>query len=237
MVTLLLGACSTTGAEVARPPADGTDPAAGSTATARPITPPATAGELRTRVSGIGAAPAPDHVLMVGDSVLVLVADDVAANLSSELHVDAADCRRIDADVQGPCGAVPAGTLVDDGIDALGREHADLAARGVVPEAAVVVLANNSSLTDERLDEAMATVADIGRVWWVTTRIDGFGRQDPNNRALADLAARDERARVIDWYAASEGEPWLADHVHPNDAGQLALGRLIADHVACDCVP
>lgn len=228
---IALAACDTASSEVTR----ASTPQ--STTSTSAVAPPPTDGELRARVSGIGTEPAPDDVLLVGDSVMVLVADDIALRLSSELHVDAADCRRIDMDVHGPCGAVPSGVVVADGVEALTDQHADLAARGITPGAAVVVLANNSSVTDERLDAAMAAVPDIPRVWWVTTRIDGFGRQDPNNHALAALADRDERARVIDWYAASEDEDWLADHVHPNDDGQRALGRLIARHVACDCIP
>lgn len=228
---IALTACDDASSEVTRAPA-------GETVTSTSaVAPPPTAGELRARVSGIGTEPAPDDVLLVGDSVMALVADDIALRLSSELHVDAADCRRIDMDVQGPCGAVPSGVVVSDGVEALTDQHRDLAAGGVTPDVAVVILANNSSLTDERLDAAMAAVPDVARVWWVTTRIEGFGRQDPNNRALAALAERDPRARVIDWFEASEDEDWLADHVHPNEEGQRALGRLVARHVACDCVP
>ncbi len=186
---------------------------------------------------GIGSTQAPDDVLLVGDSVMVLVADDIAANLSSELYVDAADCRRLDIDVPGPCGAVPAGATVPNGVDALADSVESLADDGTDPGVAVVIIANNSSITGPQLDQAMAAIPDVPRVWWVTTRIEGFGRQDPNNVALADLAARDDRARVIDWFGASEDRDWLKDNVHPNDAGQRALGRLIADHVACDCVP
>ena len=228
---IALTACDTASSEVTRAAVPE------STTSTSAVAPPPTEGKLRARVSGIGTEPAPDDVLLVGDSVMVLVADDIAVRVSSELHVDAADCRRIDMDVQGPCGAVPSGTVVADGVEALADQHADLASRGITPDVAVVILANNSSLSAERLDAAMAAVPDVPRVWWVTTRIDGFGRQDPNNAALAALAERDPRARVIDWYEASEDEDWLADHVHPNDDGQRALGRLVARHVACDCVP
>lgn len=228
---IALTSCTTASSEVTR------EPDADTTTTTRVPTPPPTAGELRARVSGIGTDPAPDDVLLVGDSVMVLVTDDVATRLSSDLHIDAADCRRIDMDVQGPCGGVPAGAVVVNGVDALADQHDLLVAEGIAAEAAVVILANNSSVTDEQLDEAMAAVPDIPRVWWVTTRIEGYGRQDPNNRALSALAERNDRARVIDWYAASEDEDWLADNVHPNDDGQRALGRLIARHVSCDCVP
>lgn len=227
--TLLVAACASAPAEVTREST--------TTSTTQAPTPPPTHGELRAQVRGIGTTPSPDDVLLVGDSVMVLVTDDVASRLSSDLHIDAADCRRIDIAIEGPCGGVPGGTVVANGIDALAERRDELAARGIVPDVAVVILANNSSLTDDQLDAAMATVPDIPRVWWVTTRIEGFGRQDPNNRALAALAERNDRARVIDWFTASADHDWLADNVHPNDAGQRALGRLIADHVACDCVP
>lgn len=227
--SLLVAACTAAPAEVTREST--------ATATARPSTPPPTAGELRARIRGIGTEPAPDDILLVGDSVMVLVTDDLATRLSSELHIDAADCRRIDIPIEGPCGGVPAGSVVPDGVEALLEQRATLADEGIVPEVAVVILANNSTVTDARLDEAMAAIPDIPRVWWVTSRIEGFGRQDPNNRALAALAERDPRAGVVDWFAASEGRDWLADNVHPNDVGQRALGRLIAEHIICDCVP
>lgn len=228
---VVLAACDTSSSEVTREPAEVT------TSTTRTPAPPPTAGELRARVSGIGTDPAPDDVLLVGDSVMVLVTDEIAVRLSSDLHIDAADCRRIDMDVEGPCGGVPAGAVVTNGIDALADQHDLLAREGITAEAAVVILANNSSITDDHLDAAMAAIPDVARVWWVTTRIEGFGRQDPNNRALAALADRDDRARVIDWFTESEGQDWLADNVHPTDAGQRALARMIVRHVSCDCVP
>lgn len=231
--SLLVLACSPTSTDVSR----GEGSSSTTTTATEPPAPPPTAGELRAQVRGIGTSPSPDDVLFVGDSVMVLVTDDVAARLSSTIHVDAADCRRLDIDVDGPCGGVPAGSVVSNGIDTIAEGRDDLAARGIDPEAAVFVLANNSTVTATQLDEAMATVPDIERVWWVTPRIVGFGRQDFNNVELEDLVARDDRARLIDWFDASEGEDWLADNVHPNEAGQRALGRLIADHVACDCVP
>lgn len=209
--------------------------------------PPPTSGELRAEVPGIGPAagadvdPAladpPEHVVLVGDSVLVQVVDDLARQVHATLHVDAADCRRIDRDVTGACGGVPAGSTVADGIEAMASVLADLTADGIRPEAAVIVLANNSSLQAGQLDTAMRVLADIPRVWWVTTRIEGFGRQDPNNALLADLADRDPRAGVIDWYEHSAGEDWFGDHVHPTLEGEVALARLIARHLRCDCTP
>jgi len=130
---------------------------------------------------------------------------------------------------------VPAGTDVPPALADLApaADRLDDPARA----AAVVVLANNAALTAADLDAAMAALASVPRVWWVTTNVEGRGWRDPNNALLADLAARDPRAGLVDWAAASDGEPWLADHVHPNDAGQAALAQLVADHVRCDCTP
>lgn len=171
-------------------------------------------------------------VLLVGDSVLVLLLDDLAGRLRSTLQVDGADCRQLGAAVSGPCGGVPAGTRVASGLEALAstrdRERA-------APDAAVFVLANNATITREELDAAMVASSGIDHVWWVNTRIVGFGRQDLNNRLLDELAAQDPRAGVVDWFGASDGEEWLTDNVHPNEAGQEALAALIEDRLRCGC--
>lgn len=183
------------------------------------------------------SSPPPPPVLLVGDSVLALVADDLAGRLDAPVHVDAVDCRELADATDGGCGSVPAGTTVPSGIEAIASSVEDLAAEGVVPSAAVLVLANNSSMTASDLDAAMAAADGIDRVWWVNARIDGFGRQDVNNRLLDELADRDPRAGVVDWFGASSGRAWLSDHVHPDETGQRRLARLIADHLACDCRP
>ena len=179
-------------------------------------------------------------VLLVGDSVLVSIADDLAGVADAALHVDAVDCRTLAEELDGGCGGVPAGATIDSGLDAV-EGAIDLVAptegagrAGV----AVLVLANNATFSPEDLDAAMAATGGAHRVWWVNARIEGFGRQDINNGLLEDLAARDPRAGVIDWFGASEGhDDWFTDHVHPNDEGQARLAELIADHLSCDCVP
>ena len=198
-------------------------------------------GAIRTSVDG-AAAPEGDgdaleHVLLVGDSVLVLVADDLVPRLPATLHIDAVECRELGDATAGGCGGVPPGTTVESGIDTLASMVGALAADGVVPDAAVLVLANNSSVTADELDQAMAAATDIERVWWVNARIEGFGRQDDNNRLLDELAQRDPRAGVIDWFSASEDPDSLHDHVHPSERGQDALAAQVAEHVLCGCVP
>lgn len=231
---LLLSACTPAASELSRADATATRPA---------TVPVPTSGVLRARIAGTDrSAPAAsrvpaDHVLLVGDSVLALVTDDLARRTSAVLHVDAADCRRIDRAVSGPCGGVPTGATVRSGLDAVVDAMAALRADATVPGTAVVVLANNSSLDAGLLDATMDALEGVDRVWWVNARIVGVGRQDENNRLLADLARRHPRAGVVDWYSASEDQDWLADHVHPDETGQRAFARLVADHLACDCDP
>lgn len=181
----------------------------------------------------VPAEPFVGQLLVFGDSVARLLVDDLALALPDALVVDAVDCRRIDRGFVGPCGGVPSGVARASGLEDLQHIAGELREAGASPDGAVVVLANNSSLLPDQLDAAMVALADVPTVWWVNTRIVGFGRQDPNNRALADLAARDPRAEVVDWFAASAGQDWLSDHVHPNDAGQVAMAALVADAIAC----
>ena len=202
-----------------------------------PTVPPPRDGALRTRIdaSEIGAdrlASGVDDVLLVGDSVLVLIADDLARELGATLHVDAVDCRELADASSGGCGGVPEGTTIDSGIEAIERALTAIDDDAALPDAAVLVLANNATITAEGVDAAMAATAGIERVWWVNARIDGFGRQDLNNAVLDDLADRDPRAGVIDWFGASEGQDWFADHVHPDDTGQRALARLVAKNLS-----
>jgi len=197
--------------------------------------PPPVGGALSTAVAADPSASAAPELLLFGDSVAVLVADDLAAELDRPLVVDAVDCRRLDLGFDGPCGGVPAGVDVPPALDDLAP--AVDALDDPASAAAVVVLANNAALQPGDLDAAMAALVPVPRVWWVTTGVEGRAWRDPNNALLADLAARDPRAGVVDWRAASEGRGWTADHVHPDEEGQVALADLVADHVRCDCTP
>lgn len=236
-IATLLAACAVascgTSTEVAAPP----DTVAITSTTVRTV-PAAVDGSLRAEV------PAPreieedalrHEVLLYGDSVAVLVADDLAAALDAPLVVDAVDCRRLDRGFTGPCGGVPGGADVPSALDGLPSATALL--DDPATAAAVVVIANNAALQPDDLDAAMAALAPLPRVWWVTARVDGRGWQDPNNQLLGALAERDPRAGVIDWFEASEGQGWLVDLVHPGDEGQAALAELVAAHLRCDCTP
>lgn len=185
--------------------------------------------------SGGTASARPAQVLLFGDSVARLFGDDLTAAIDwdAELTVDGTDCRRLDRGFDGPCGGVPAGTHVTSGLDGL-REAIDGGDRF---DAVVVVIANNAALDVDDLDEAMAVLADVPTVWWVTTSVEGRGWRDPNNALLIDLASRDDRARTIDWNTEAGGRDLLADHVHPNEEGQQVLAALVADHLRCGCTP
>ncbi len=219
------------------------------TEAATPPAPTTTTAPLRTVPDPVGGAlraevPPPDdprpgavehEVLLYGDSVAVLVADDLALELDAPLVVDAVDCRRLDRGFTGPCGGVPSGAAVPSGVDGVAPAAATL--DDPASAEAVVVIANNAALDAGDLDATMAALAPLPRVWWVTTRVDGRGWQDPNNRLLTELADRDPRAEVIDWFGASEGRDWLVDNVHPGDEGQAALADLVAAHLRCGCTP
>lgn len=177
----------------------------------------------------------PERILLFGDSVARLVGDDLAEVIDWDgtLEVDGTDCRRLDRGFDGPCGGVPAGRHVTSGVDGL----RDAIGGGVDFDAVVIVIANNAALDVEDLDQAMAVLAEVPTVWWVTTSVEGRGWRDPNNALLLDLAARDERARTIDWNTESGGRDLLSDHVHPNEEGQQVLAALVADHLRCGCTP
>jgi hypothetical protein len=215
--------------------------AAGSEATTTTTTEPPravpapVAGALAVKLPATQPGTADPELLLFGDSVAVLVADEMARDLDRPLVVDAVDCRRLDRGFEGPCGGVPGGEVVAPAVDDLAPAVARLddPARAT----AVVVIANNAALAAADLEASMAALQPVPRVWWVTTGVAGRGWRDPNNALLADLAARDPRAGLIDWFAASDGRPLLADHVHPDDTGQAVLADLIADHVRCDCTP
>lgn len=171
--------------------------------------------------------------LFVGDSILVSISDDLAARIDGTLVFDAANCRHLDQVVNGGCGGNP--DLITSGVDTIAQALEAMAP--AVPDTAVLVLANNSTITHDEVDKAMDLLADVPRVWWVNSRIDGFGRQDLNNVTLELLERRDPRARVIDWHRASADPDMFVDHVHLNEVGQRRLARLIRDHLVCDCVP
>jgi hypothetical protein len=226
----LLGACS----QPAPEDSGAVDQRSSTTTEPRRTVPGPADGAVRVAV-GPAEPDTPDpKVLLFGDSVAVLLADELAAELDGPLVVDAVDCRRLDAGFQGPCGGVPAGTVVGASLDTLSANAAGVTDPDIV---GVVVLANNAALRAEDLDRAMTALDGFHRVWWVTARVVGPPWQDPNNALLADLAERDPRAGVIDWFAASEGRDWLADGVHPTDEGQAVLAALVAEHVRCDCTP
>lgn len=231
-VLLGLGALGGCASSAADPTVDGGS--ATTTEVVRTVPEPVD-GALSTYVEASQEEPPPAELLLFGDSVTVLVADELARELDGPLVVDGVDCRRLDLGFEGPCGGVPSGTDVPAALDDLAPAVERL--EDPATAAAVVVLANNAALAAPDLDAAMATLRPVPRVWWVTTRVAGRGWQDPNNALLADLAARDPRAGVIDWFAASESHDWLADHVHPNDAGQAEFAELVAAHVRCDCTP
>ncbi len=159
-VAVLASACGDDQPTVATPPP--TAPPSTVLAAAVPRTvPPPVDGALRADLTGAPAADGPAEVLLFGDSVSVLIADELAADIDGRLHVDGVDCRRLDIGFTGPCGGVPAGTSVPSGLVGLRRTVDELDQAGEAPDAAVLVIANNAALHADDLDAAMAILADV----------------------------------------------------------------------------
>lgn len=234
LATTVAAACGVPAGEVAAPaPGETTAPP---TTEVRTV-PDAVDGALRARVPEPAGYPDdfPDlETLLFGDSVALLVADDLARASRAPLTVDAVDCRRLDAGFTGPCGGVPAGAPVASGLADLVEVATGLEEPGRT--VAVVIIANNAALERGDVEAAMDALGDLHRVWWVTARV-GRGWQDANNELIAQVVPRRDNGGVIDWYAASTGHEWLADHVHPDETGQAALADLVTEHLDCDCTP
>lgn len=175
---------------------------------------------------GLAPTDPPHEVLFVGDSVLVSIEDELDRQGEVEADVYAVECRALESPAYGPCGSVPAGTTITSGLDAVSEaldEHPD-------PDAIVLVLANNSRVTDEAVDEAMALVPNDRPVWWVLPLVDREWEQD-NVDTLRAAQRRHPAIGIIDWPALARGKPWLRDEVHPNDTGQQALASLIINRL------
>jgi hypothetical protein len=174
----------------------------------------------------LAPADPPNEVLFVGDSVLVSIEDELDQQGEVEADVYAVECRALESPAYGPCGSVPAGTTITSGLDALSEalvEHPD-------PDAIVLVLANNSLVTDEAVDQAMALIPPDRPVWWVLPLVDREWEQD-NVDTLRSAQKRYPAIGIIDWPALARGKPWLRDEVHPNDIGQQALAGLIINRL------
>ncbi len=80
------------------------------------------------------------------------------------------------------------------------------------------------------IDQLMAHLADVERVFWVNMR--QFRPTVPAaNAAIAAAATRHPSVRILDWDARATPDPTLVygDGYHLNPAGQVAMAQMIAD--------
>lgn len=164
-------------------------------------------------------------VVIVGDSITGLIADDYADS-------DAP----FDLTLRATNGYTTAEMLPQ------AREVADRAY-----EQAIINLGTNDAMKAEPIEETTAALAEMLALFDETSCIHlttlnegavGFGdgtlgqRMSAVNEHLRALADEHDRIDLIDWNAAlveheqSSDEPLLDDSVHPNEAGQRLLTEL-----------
>ena len=136
------------------------------------------------------------------------------------------------------------GALPGDDVSVDARENLSLlgalgtleAARPTVGDVVVLDLGYNDG-TDlgawrDRVDRAMAILADVPRVIWLTQSDFAPGRAEMNAELLA-AASRYPNLAVADWSALVTAHPDFAygDRVHLTPAGQDAMADLVRRHV------
>jgi peptidoglycan/LPS O-acetylase OafA/YrhL len=153
-------------------------------------------------------APAPRRtILAFGESVMIQGAAALAEDLGP-VRVDAA-----------------VGRHINDGIEILERRAAaDKLARVVI-----VQLGNNGPFRAGQFDAVMAPLKEVPLVVWVNVRVPRDWEAH-NNRIIASGVGKYPNARLVDWYAATEGRPELfwKDGYHPRPKGAKLYADLIA---------
>jgi lysophospholipase L1-like esterase len=114
---------------------------------------------------------------------------------------------------------------VDEGIEILeARRKA-----GTLPEVVVLNLGVNGPLHSAQFERAMAALADVERVVWVTVTVPRPW-EETTNAVLAKQVPRYDNAVLVDWHAASAGRKGLfwRDGYHPRPKGAELYARMIA---------
>jgi len=100
---------------------------------------------------------------------------------------------------------------------------------GYLRQTVVVHLGTNGAVTNGALDKLLDELGPARRVLLVNTRVDRPWEQLVNQR-LAETVSSHANARLVDWYAASNGHPeyFVHDGVHLTKDGTHAYADLIA---------
>jgi peptidoglycan/LPS O-acetylase OafA/YrhL len=104
--------------------------------------------------------------------------------------------------------------------------------QGLLGEIAVVHLGTNGPFSSAHLDDAMISLADAERVYFVNASVPRRYEGDVNNELAAGVD-RWERAFLIDWHSVAKGHPeyFVQDGVHLTSAGITAYADLIAREI------
>ena len=234
VLAALAGSAAVVGGVAVAPNAVGQSPL-DMLARALPSTRPAAASvAARASETSSGGVASTEAGVATGAPAAAVIGDSVAATISVvpqaqgvlerglrlRLYLDV--CRRL---VQTSCtydGDSPPPALAV--IRSLGRS---------VPPILVIDVGYN--------DDAGIYAAGIGQVMhaalaqgarsvvWLTLRERGDYAPvyAASNAAIRRAARRWPQLRLADWNRASDGKPWFADDVHPNDQGAVALARFM----------
>ena len=117
------------------------------------------------------------------------------------------------------------GRHVAEGVEIL-QERAEA---GDLADTVIIQLGNNGPFRAGQFDAAMDALRDVPEVVWVNVRVPRDW-EEHNNRVIESGVARYPNARMVDWYAATEGRPDLfwKDGYHPRPDGAKLYADLIA---------
>ncbi|HEY6055869.1 MAG TPA: hypothetical protein VIU86_18205 [Gaiellaceae bacterium] len=171
------------------------------------------------------AAPAPQHVTLIGDSVAdALPGDESAVKILAEgidLDLEVAPCRRVGQDSCPYQGVRPPNVI--QLVQSMGSK--------LGPNVIVVVGYNDfEDQYAQNIEDALAAMKQAGvqRVLWTTLRAASHPYLSMNDDILA-AAARHPEMTVVDWnlYSRSHPEWFQADGIHLLGPGSEAMATLL----------
>ncbi|MEK8212048.1 MULTISPECIES: SGNH/GDSL hydrolase family protein [unclassified Paenibacillus] len=104
----------------------------------------------------------------------------------------------------------------------------ELKAKGALGDYVILELGTNGPFNKEQLRKVLTSLSDAKQVLVVTTRVPK-GWQDTVNSTIKDVVPEFDNAKVVDWYAASEGEKnyFYKDGVHLKPDGSRYYASLL----------
>jgi peptidoglycan/LPS O-acetylase OafA/YrhL len=171
-----------------------------------------------------GPAPwGPDHVSMIGDSVMLGAAQyGTLQGTLVDVDIDAAQSRH-----------------VSDAVQILQARQA----AGRLGPIVVVHMGTNGTFTAEEFDQIMAVLANTRRAIFLNVKLPCLpGRcwEESNNQIIEEGVKRYPNDVLVDWHAAGVNHPeyfWPADLIHLRPEGAQAYADLIAAAVKASAAP